>query len=549
MTSTRRAPVQHAAAQQTRHLPPSFILVLLWLALLSIPTVMAEQVYRVGITSFRDKPVTLNEWQPTMDFLSSQLPGSRFEAVPMTLSEFETALGQRELDFVLTNPQHYILMESLYGVSRIATLVKLENGKLVNQFGGVIFTRSDRSDIHRLEDIKGHSVAAVDRTSFAAFLLQYDILKQSGVDLDTDSQIRYFGFPQDRCVMAVLDGEADVGFVRTGVLEAMAREGKIDLARLRIVNPTSPADFPFLISTELYPEWPLAAAPHVPIDISNQVAAALLLMPPDSPAARSARYHRWSTPLEYQRVQTIMRRHRVYPFDKPDEITLSQLVHSYAAHIMAALLLTAVALTILYLRTRRLNVELKASRRKLSDMAHHDALTGLPNRNLLDDRLTQALAQARRRGHKIALCLADLDGFKPINDSLGHKAGDEVLQEVAHRLENSLRLGDTVARWGGDEFVLLVNGFADLPQLEDIMKRMLAAISGSAPRGSSLPLSASIGVSIFPTHADDSLGLIKHADEAMYHAKKSGGNRVVIYNSDIPPLHPARHRAVETPTA
>ena len=124
-----------------------------------------------------------------------------------------------------------------------------------------------------------------------------------------------------------------------------------------------------------------------------------------------------------------------------------------------------------------------------------------------------------------------------------------MLQEVAHRLENSLRLGDTVARWGGDEFVLLVNGFADLPQLEDIMKRMLAAISGSAPRGSSLPLSASIGVSIFPTHADDSLGLIKHADEAMYHAKKSGGNRVVIYNSDIPPLHPARHRAVETPTA
>jgi ABC-type phosphate/phosphonate transport system substrate-binding protein len=108
----------------------------------------------------------------------------------------------------------------------------------------VIFTRSDRPDIHRLEDLKGKRVAAVDRTSFAAFLLQYDILKQHGVDLDTDSQIRFLGFPQDLCVMAVLDGKADAGFVRTGVLEAMAREGKIDLARLRIINPTPFPTFP-----------------------------------------------------------------------------------------------------------------------------------------------------------------------------------------------------------------------------------------------------------------------------------------------------------------
>jgi two-component system sensor histidine kinase TtrS len=97
---------------------------------------MAEQVYRVGITSFRDKPVTLREWQPTMDFLSSQLPGSRFEARPMTLSEFESALGQRELDFVLTNPQHYILMESLYGVSRLATLVKARTASWSTSLAG-----------------------------------------------------------------------------------------------------------------------------------------------------------------------------------------------------------------------------------------------------------------------------------------------------------------------------------------------------------------------------------------------------------------------------
>jgi CheY-like chemotaxis protein len=132
-TAGRRAACRRPADTASA---PSFILVLLWLALLSIPTVMAEQVYRVGITSFRDKPVTLREWQPTMDFLSSQLPGSRFVARPMNLSEFESALGQRELDFVLTNPEHYILMESLYGVSRLATLVKARTASWSTSLAG-----------------------------------------------------------------------------------------------------------------------------------------------------------------------------------------------------------------------------------------------------------------------------------------------------------------------------------------------------------------------------------------------------------------------------
>ena len=517
---------------------------------LAAPTVFAEaeatagqQIHKVGITAFRDKSVTVREWQPTMDYLSAMIPGSRFEVVPLSLPEFEIALARRELDFVLTNPQHYILMESRYGVSRLATLVKRENGVQVNRFGGVIFTRSDRQDIQRLDDLRHKRIAAVDRTSFAAFLLQYDLLKDRGIDLDTDAQVQFLGFPQDGCVLAVLDGRADVGFVRSGVLEAMSQEGRIQLARLRIIEPVQRGDFPFLVSTPLFPEWPLAAAPHVPIDVANRVAATLLMMPPDTPAARAARYYRWSTPLEYQHVQTLMRRHHIYPYDKPEPISLGAVIQQYLLPAFIALAVVLLGLTILYLRTRQLNVALHASRQKLSEMAHQDPLTGLPNRNLLEDRLTLALAHARRTGFKVAVCLADLDGFKAINDHLGHKAGDEVLQDVAAGIQSTLRASDTASRWGGDEFVLLINDFIEASQVEETMKRVLAAIAHSDAHSGGYPVSASIGVSIFPTDALDPHTLFKQADEAMYDAKKRGGNCFAIHGA----IHDPGRQAVAFP--
>lgn len=517
--------------------PPFLFAILLWL-LMAVGAARGaagpEQVYRVGVTAFRDKAVTVREWQPTMDYLSEKIPGTRFEAVPMTIDEFEMALGKHELHFILTNPQHYIIMETIFGVSRVATLVKQENGKQGNTFGGVIFTRSERHDINRLEDVKGKRIAAVDRTSFAAFLLQYDMLLQHGVDIDTDSRVRFLGFPQDLCVQAVLDGQADVGFARTGVLEAMAREGKIELNRLRVIRPAQLPEFPFLVTTGLFPEWPLAAVPQVPIDITNKVVASLLQMPPDSPAAKSARYYRWSTPLEYQNVAAVMRRHRIYPYDKDERIAPAEFVRQYAVQIFVGLFLVASGLAVLYLRAWQLNVALQASRQTLSEMAHRDALTGLPNRNLLDDRLAVALARGRRQGSRVAVCLIDLDGFKPINDTLGHTVGDEVMRDVAGHLETAVREEDTVARWGGDEFVLLINGFTDMVQLEEIMLRVLSAVANSTRHSGGFPVSASIGVSLYPEDAGNPLGLFKYADEAMYDAKKSGGNRYAFHA-----LHPA----------
>lgn len=510
-----------------------FLICCLGLLLSLAPTAQgaeAEQVYHVGITAFRDKAATLRQWQPTMDYLGAQVPGAKFVAVPMALPEFEGTLAKGDTEFLITNPEQYAALDVLYGVNLLATLVSKEvNGKQVRQFGGVIFTRRDRTDIQRLEDLKGKTIASTFKDSFAAYLLQDDLLKQHGIDVDRDCKLLFLGVPQDLAVKAVETGRADIGFVRTGILETMAAEGRIDLARFRVLNATAAGGFPFLLSTRLYPEWAFSAAPGVPLDITNRVAAALLLMKPDSPAARSGTYYRWSAPLGYTPVENLMRQHRIYPFNKPSPIRFGDVLRQYAIFILAALTLFSLILATLYLRANKLNTELQRSRQTLKDMAHHDALTGLANRNLLDDHLSLALAQARRTGAEVAVCLIDLDGFKPVNDTLGHKVGDEVLQEVARRLKGTVREVDTVARWGGDEFVLLLSGATEHSPLAEIMERVLDVIAQDYACCPDTKISASIGVSLFPADADGELALFRHADAAMYRAKKAGGNRYCIY--------------------
>ncbi len=492
--------------------------------LCNVTAAEAEQVLVVGVTAFRDKAATTHDWQPTMDFLSASLPGLRFEVRPLNLPEFEDALQARSLDFLITNPQHYITVESKYSVSRVATLVKAENGKPVNVFGGVVFTRAERDDIRSLADLRGKRIAATDKTSFAAYLIQSDLMLEQGLDPVRDCKLKFMGFPQDLSVQAVLDGQADAGFVRSGLLEAMAREGKLDLSRLRVINPRHQNDFPFLVSSELFPEWPLAAAPQVSIDITNRVVAALLLMPPNAPAAQRGRYYRWSTPVEYQSVQSLMQRRHIYPFDKPQGFRLQELLHAYAGAILSGASVLLCVMAVLYWRAFTLNRQLVASKRALSALAHHDALTGLPNRVLMEDRLAQALARAGRGEHSVALCMLDLDAFKPINDRYGHATGDRVLQELALRIQKAVREVDTVARFGGDEFMLLINGFGDDATLDEVMRRVIGTVSQPLDCCPRCQVSASIGVSVLGSDAHDAATLMRHADEAMYQVKSAGGN-------------------------
>lgn len=176
---------------------------------------------------------------------------------------------------------------------------------------------------------------------------------------------------------------------------------------------------------------------------------------------------------------------------------------------------------------------LKEQENQLTQMAYYDALTELPNRVLLADRLAQAISQTRRSGTMLAVCYLDLDGFKPVNDTYGHEAGDRVLVEMAGRLKEVLRGGDTVARLGGDEFVLLLLGLQNAEECEQAMQRLLRVIGqplSVVPEP--ITLSASIGMSVFPTDEADPDTLLRHADQAMYHAKQAGKNRYHLFDHE-----------------
>jgi diguanylate cyclase (GGDEF)-like protein/PAS domain S-box-containing protein len=170
--------------------------------------------------------------------------------------------------------------------------------------------------------------------------------------------------------------------------------------------------------------------------------------------------------------------------------------------------------------------EFKHAEARLEHSAHFDALTGIPNRVLLADRLHQALLQSSRSGRLMAICYLDLDGFKPINDTWGHEAGDRLLVEMAERLKACLRGGDTVARLGGDEFVLLLLDLERIEECENALQRVLDAVARPVVLGVQLvSVSASIGVSIYPFDSEEPDVLLRQADQAMYLAKEGGRNR------------------------
>src|SRR6185503_3703598 len=167
--------------------------------------------------------------------------------------------------------------------------------------------------------------------------------------------------------------------------------------------------------------------------------------------------------------------------------------------------------------------ELEEAKARAQHLADHDALTGLPNRRLLEDRLTQALAMSQRNREHTAVMFVDLDRFKTINDSLGHAVGDVLLKEVSRRLVEQLRTGDTICRIGGDEFVLVLPQIKRTSDVAQVAQKVIEQLSlPLMVEERELVVTPSIGIVVFPEDGRDAETLIRNADAAMYHAKEAG---------------------------
>lgn len=302
-------------------------------------TVGAVENVRIGVLSHRGDEATLQHWSKTADYLTNALPGYRFVIDPLDFEEVEDAVATGMVDFILVNPAIYVNLEVRHRVSRIATLKNRWGDNAYNVFGGVIFARAERYDLNTLEDLKGATFAAVDETSLGGFQMALREFKAVGINPYRDMKNVTFAGTHDKVVMAVREGRVDAGTVRTDILERMADEGRIKLSEFRIINQQKPADFPLLLSTRLYPEWPFSKVRHTPNQLARMVSIALAEMPENDPAALAGSYAGWTIPLDYQPVHDLLQELMLPPYQHPDRFTLLDVLQRYWVWLLSSLLL------------------------------------------------------------------------------------------------------------------------------------------------------------------------------------------------------------------
>ena len=634
--------------------------ILAWLlcALVTPPLWAAQERVVVGVLSFRPEAVARTQWSPLTDYLNRAVPDAHFELRVFEYSRMQEAVRQQAVDLLVTQPGEYVRMVHENGLSSpLVTMIGLENGQPVRAMGGVIVARSSRNDLKQVSDLQGQRIAAVSQLSFGGYQIQASELARAGVK---PGRLVETGLPQDRSIEALLSGEADAAFIRTGLLESMEREGRLQPGELKVLGQQNYAGYPYALSSRLYPEWPVVAMSHLPEDLSVRIAGALLSLPHGGDAARRMGIYGFTVPADYEPVRAMMRELRAPPFDKPVPISWRDIWQQYrfqlASAVLVVLLMLSMAVREMWMRQRlasfsnamgegmflldragrvtfvnraacRLlgysreallnqtilpmivspqgqpqgadsgnplldpqrwqlpfegeNVFISASgkpfpvdvssrpvRRKgrfvrsvtvftdiserkahsdhIYQLAYYDSLTGLPNRRLLLERLQDSLAtgSATQCG---ALLFSDLDRFKQINDTLGHKVGDAMLQVVASRMLKIVGDAGLVAHTGGDEFAILLGPLETTPeraaeQARELAERLRRSLHDPiAIEGQHHQISVSIGVALYEGRTTGADELLKRADMAMYEAKAGGRNATRFFDQEI--AHQVSHRA------
>jgi diguanylate cyclase (GGDEF)-like protein/PAS domain S-box-containing protein len=320
------------------------------------------EVVRIGVLANRGMEVALRQWGPHADYLNERLPSRRFAIVPMDFRDLDRAAAEHSVQFVITNTGHYSSLEYDGHLIRLATLRRAGPHGPLDRFGGVVITQPDRDDIHAYANLRGKRLLIPSFTSLGGWQVHLREALDVGVDLRTDAaDIRETQNHED-VVAGILAGQADVGLIRSDLLEEMAREGRLKLPDLKVVNLRVEAGFPYLLSTRLYPEWPFAKVRGTPDGLARDVLMALLDMPIESPAATAAGIHSWTLPLTYQSMQDLFRETRLGPYaDMP--IQFRDVLARYWVAISAAAAMLFILMTAGLLYVAGINRSLKREMR------------------------------------------------------------------------------------------------------------------------------------------------------------------------------------------
>ena len=279
--------------------------------------------FKVAVRAHNGLEIAIKTWQPTFDYLSQKLAPHTFTIVPIiSLDEISVRTGNAEFDFVLTNPSSYVEIEKLHGAYALTTLNNKRANTAQSRFGSVIFTHGRNTDIVSLHDLENKSLMVVSKPAFGGWRVAWLEMLEQGFDpIEKLKELKFTkSRTQQEVVQAVLDGKVDAGVVRTDLLERLEAANKIDMRYLRIINNKDIREFPFFLSTKLYPEWAVAALNHISSAQAKEVADVLLSISKDNVAAKKGKYIGWIAPKDYSVVAGLMKRLEVGPYALKDVI-------------------------------------------------------------------------------------------------------------------------------------------------------------------------------------------------------------------------------------
>ena len=293
-----------------------------------------------GVFAFLGVAETRAKYQPIADYLNQTLKHERIILKVLDLPALESAITGGALDIVTTNPTHFLVVRKLLPTTGvIATLVASEENRPVRQLGGAIIARADRNDIRSLSDLRNKVIATPSTSHMGGYRAQAYELFRAGIHLPKDAaRVIALEGSHQAVVQSVLAGGADIGFVRSGVIEMMLREGSLQAGEIKLIQPWFHPAFPYRSSTRLYPEWPVFALPHVDERSVRHVAAALFSLEPEHPAARAAGIHGYTVPADYLPVEELSRALRLPPFDRAPHFTLRDAWEKWRVFVILGLL-------------------------------------------------------------------------------------------------------------------------------------------------------------------------------------------------------------------
>ncbi|MGM0616292.1 MAG: PhnD/SsuA/transferrin family substrate-binding protein [Pseudomonadota bacterium] len=339
--------------------PPPLLARLTLLVLLILPTfTQAMPTTTLGVFAYRDPATVEARFAPVVEAMQWALPGQNVRMEILSLEAFDIAIAEGRVDFILTNPRHFLAVRQEHAVSgALATLKHIQGGRYVSSLAGVILA-PENSSLKELEDLEGADIGVPGKRFLGGFLTQAYEIEQQGFDSKNFADYRELG-GHDAVISALLSGDVEAGFVRSGIVEDWLAQGRLQPGQLSVIkaHPTAPY-FPLVHSTRLYPEWALAAMPHVPMEDIRRVSNALLQL--NGVLAKEEQSVAFDPPQDYLPVELAARALGVAPFAPADLTLWQQLKQRYGKGLWlmiglaAGIVLAVLLLLTLYLRTARL---------------------------------------------------------------------------------------------------------------------------------------------------------------------------------------------------